>query len=336
MAQVANTYDTYDSGRNREDLDDVISRLTPAETPFRSLIGTTRIDSVHPEWLTDTLATPSVANAFIQGDVYSFQAITATTRVGNYTQISRKEFIITETQEVVSKAGPKSDYARELVKKGMELKTDQEVSMLSNNASIAGNNATAPQSGGLRAWVATNDQMGTGGVSGGFSAGLVTAATNGTKRAFTKAIMDAGIAAGYTAGGNPDILIVSPYIKSVFSTFMADANVAPQRTLTRAGSQAQLIGAADGYVSDFGVIDVVPNRQLARADSATGLYTRNAYLVDKSMLSLGVLRPIQQDKDVAKTADALPAVLKTEWTLIVRNEAAQVVYADLFGLNSTT
>jgi hypothetical protein len=248
MAQVANTYDTYDSGRNREDLDDVISRLTPAETPFRSLIGTTRIDSVHPEWLTDTLATPSVANAFIQGDVYSFQAITATTRVGNYTQISRKEFIITETQEVVSKAGPKSDYARELVKKGMELKTDQEVSMLSNNASIAGNNATAPQSGGLRAWVATNDQMGTGGVSGGFSAGLVTAATNGTKRAFTKAIMDAGIAAGYTAGGNPDILIVSPYIKSVFSTFMADANVAPQRTLTRAGSQAQLIGAADGYV----------------------------------------------------------------------------------------
>jgi hypothetical protein len=75
---------------------------------------------------------------------------------------------------------------------------------------------------------------------------------------------------------------------------------------------------------------------MATCDSATGLYTRNAYLVDKSMLSLGVLRPIQQDKDVAKTADALPAVLKTEWTLIVRNEAAQVVYADLFGLNSTT
>lgn len=335
MAQVINTYDTYTSKRGRETLSDVISRLTPSETPFLSLIGREKVEGTHPEWNLDTLATPNAANKRVQGDIYSYSAISPTSRVGNYTQISMKEFIVSETEEKVSKAGPKSDYNREMVKRGMELKIDQEVTLLSNQASLPGNSTTAPQLGGLRAWLATNDLMGASGVSGGFNTGtgVVDAATNGTQRAFTKALMDSAIATAYTAGGNPDILMVSPYLKGVFTSFMADPSVAVQRTQTKPNSQAQIIGAADGYVSDFGTLDVVPNRQLARAGAA---YARNAWLLDKSMLAVGVLRPIQQDKEVAKTSDALPGVLKTEYTLIVRNEAAQAVIADVFGMTAAS
>jgi hypothetical protein len=53
-------------------------------------------------------------------------------------------------------------------------------------------------------------------------------------------------------------------------------------------------------------------------------------------LALGILRPIAQDKDVAKTSDALPGVLKTEYALIVRNEASQGVIADVFGLTAAS
>jgi hypothetical protein len=271
----------------------------------------------------------------VQGDIYSYSAVTATSRVGNYTQISMKEFIISETEEVVVKAGPKSDYNREMAKKGVELRIDQEVTLLSNQASLPGNSTTPSQLGGLRAWVATNDIMGTGGVSGGFNSatGVVDAATNGTQRAFTKPLMDGAISAAFVAGGSPDILMLPPYLKSVFSGFMADPSVAPQRVEARRGSQAQIIGAADGYVSDFGTIDVVVNRQMARAGATLA---RNAWLIDKSKLAVGVLRPIQQDKEVAKTSDAIPGVLKVEYTLICRNEASQAVIADLFGMTATT
>ncbi len=148
MALVTNAFTSYsgDSGskRNREVFSDLISMITPEETPFYSLIRKESVDGTHPEWSTDTLATPVITNKSFEGDTYAFTAITPTVRVGNYCQISMKQFAITETQEVVSKAGPKSELGRERAKKGTDLRCDMEVSMLSNNASIAGAQATAP------------------------------------------------------------------------------------------------------------------------------------------------------------------------------------------------
>ena len=65
---------------------------------------------------------------------------------------------------------------------------------------------------GLRAWLASNDSMGTNGSSGGFnsSTGVVDAATNGDQRAFTKTILDGVIETTYKSGGSPKKLMVSP------------------------------------------------------------------------------------------------------------------------------
>lgn len=335
MAQVANTYDTTASRRNRETLSDLIDMITPEETPLYSLIGTEKVSGIKPEWNLDSLSAPNTANRRVQGDIYSFSALTATTRVGNFTQIAMKEFIVAETQEAVSKAGPKSDYNREMLKKGTELRIDMEVTILSNQASLAPTSSVPAQLGGLRAWLASNDDMGATGASGGYNTGtgLVAAATNGTQRAFTKTLLDNTIQATYTSGGSPNTLMVSPYNKRVFSTFMADANVALQRREVKGNSQVTITAAADTYISDFGPIDVIPNRQMARAGAATA---RNIFLIQPDKLAVGILRPVQEDKDVAKTSDAKPGVLKVEYTLLVKNEAAHGVIADVFGMTAST
>lgn len=49
MAQIANTFETFDATGNREELADKIYRITPAETPFLSLIGHSPISTTHPE-----------------------------------------------------------------------------------------------------------------------------------------------------------------------------------------------------------------------------------------------------------------------------------------------
>lgn len=339
MAIVTNAFSSYsgDSGskRNRETFSDLISLITPDETPFYSLIRKEKVEGTHPEWSIDTLATPVTTNKNFEGDTYSFAAITPTSRVGNYCQISTKQFAITETQEVVSKAGPKSEVGRERAKKGVELKCDIEAAMLSNNASIAGAQATPRQSAGFRAWIATNDSMNSGGSSGGFNSGtgVVDAATNGsTQRTFTKTLLDDTLELTYKAGGNPTILMLSPYAKRVFSTFMSDSNVAAFRTPLTGKSQGTIVGAADCYLSDFGMVDVVPNRQMVRASGIA----RNAYLITPDKVAKGFLRDIQEDKDVAKTGDALPRVIKAEWSLLVKNEAAHGVIADIFGTTAST
>jgi hypothetical protein len=63
---------------------------------------------------------------------------------------------------------------------------------------------------------------------------------------------------------------------------------------------------------------------------------RNVYGFDKTKWALGILRPIQRDNNAAKTGDALPGVLKVEYALISKNEAANFVVADVFGMTAST
>lgn len=332
MAVAANTYLTFDSRRNREEFSNSIHMITPEETPALTLLGRENVESTHPEWSTDTLATPDVTNAFPQGDEFTYDAITPTTRIGNYTQISRKSYIIARTQEKTLKAGPKSELGRERRKKGVELKKDMEAIILTNQASLAGSANVAGKLGGLPSWLTSNDNRGSGGSDGGFSSGsgLTVAATNGTQRAFTKVIMDDIILKAYNSGGNPTTLLVSPYVKTVFSTFMDDADVVPLRKQASGGQQT-IYGAADAYQSNFGMIDVVPNRVMANSAALA----RNAFLLDPDYAAVGIFDDIMEKKP-AITGDAEKRVLLVEYTFIMKNEAAHGIAADLFGLSAST
>lgn len=333
MAQVTGTFSSYDAVGNREDLENAIYRITPEETPFMQLIGTTKVEAVRHDWQTDTLATPA-ANAQVEGDDYTYATRNPTKRVANFTQISWKPVIVTETQDAVNKAGRDTELGYQLSKASVELKKDIEFSMLSNAASVAGDDTTARVSAGFPAWFTTNADRGAGGANGGFSSntGLVAAATNGTQRAWTKTLLDNSIQSVYTAGGNPSIIMVSPYNKRVFSTFMSDANVAPfRRPVSDNKKQGVILAAADVYQSDFGELDVLPNRVM----STSAAVARNVFIIDTSKVARGVLRPMTQDTP-AKTGDANKKVIKTEWTLVNRNEAAHGVIADVFGLTAST
>jgi Family of unknown function (DUF5309) len=66
------------------------------------------------DWQTDALAAPA-ENAYVEGDEFSAQAVTATTKYRNYTQISRKEIVVSRTQNKVNTAGRKEELAYQIV-----------------------------------------------------------------------------------------------------------------------------------------------------------------------------------------------------------------------------
>lgn len=332
MAQAANTFETYDAVGNREELADKIWQITPEKTPFLSLIGRKSISTVHPEWQTDTLGNPDTDNNQPEGNDWSYDAISPTARVGNYAQISEKSFLISRTQENTDKAGRKSELARETAKKSTELKIDMEVIALSNQAASAGsgNGATNRKLAGFRAWIATNDSLGATGSSGSFSNGIQGAASNGTQRALTKALIDEVVLSTANAGGEGNVLMMSNYNKTVASRFLDDADVVPLRKELGKGA-ATIVGAADAYLTDFGLVTFVPNVQMTRAGATIA---RNVFLIDPSMVTLGVFDDIMVNKP-AKTGDAEKRVLNVEYTLIVNNEAAHGVVADTFGISAS-
>lgn len=317
MAQATGTYSSYDGVGLREDLDNEIHNIDPYETPFYSKGRKKKVKAKYHEWQTDTLEA-SEDNAQIEGDEYSYAAPSATTRVGNYTQIFREEIIVSGTMEAVDKAGRKSELAYQLAKKGKKLKKDIEKALLNNNASVAGNDTTARELGGFPAWITTNDSRGGTGADGGFSGGIVAAATDGTQRAFTETLLKAVLKSQYDNGGKADMLSLGSFNKQAFSAFTGISELRTNYAGSNKG-QAAIIAGADFYISDFGTVTVVLNRE-QRA--------RDALLIDRSMYEIGTLRPMFIDKP-AKTGDAHKRVLLCEKTLIVNNEKAHGHVADL-------
>jgi hypothetical protein len=329
MAAVANTFLSTSAVGNREELSDVVSRITPQDTPIYSMIGKGSCKSVHPEWETDDLAAPA-ENIQPEGNDYDFDAITPPERMGNYTQIMRKTWIISGTQEVVDEAGNVQKRRYQKLKKGVEIKKDVELAIVTNNASVAG---ATREFGGLPSWIETNVNREAGGSNGGFNSGtgLTVAATNGSQRAFTKVILDDVMKQGYEEGANFRHFVCSPYVKSVFVTFMSDTNVASFRYAVEGGKGNSIVANADVYEGPFGKIMVHPNRVMTTAATA-----RNGFFIDTEFLKFLWLRKIQEDKDVAKTGDADKGVIIGEGTLKVSNEKGLGIAADLYGLTAST
>lgn len=317
MAQPTDTYDTYDAVGAKEDLSDIIYDWSPDETPFMSNIGRGKASGKFHEWQTDVLAASVDTNAVIEGDDATTTALVATIRPGNYTQISDKVPLVTGTQDVVDKAGRAGEMDYQMAKTMRELKTDVEKQMLSNKASVAGNDTTARQSAGIESWIVTNDDRGATGADGGFSAGIVAAPTDGTQRAFTETILKSVMKKRADAGATSKMtqLYMGAHVKTVASGFVG---ISDQRSDT-AGKAAKIIGAADFYLSDFGLVAFIYSQHCR---------TRSATFIDPDMVSMDVLRDFQATP-LAKTGDTTRKQILVEYTLKVNNEKAHGVAADL-------
>ena len=310
MAQPTNTYSTYDSIGQKEDLSDVIYNVAPWETPLMSKMPNNKATGTLHEWQTDTLAAVDTTPWEIEGNDAITDAAAATVRLTNYCGISDKVARVTGTQQAVDLAGRADEMNYQLVKKGRELKKDIETAIFANNIKVAGNDTLAREVAGIEAWIDTNTSAGGSGSDGSLGS---TARTDGTQRAFTESLLLDVHQAAWTNGGNPETCYVGAFNKRVASGFTGVA------TKFKDVDDKKIIASADVYVSDFGEMNIVPSRHGR---------SRTAYLIDHSMLAFSTLRNMETI-DLAKTGDSERKQLLCEWTIECRNEAAHGLVADL-------
>lgn len=312
MAVPSGTAQTYQGVINREDLSDMVYMISPTETPLLSGAGRAKAANTLHEWTTDVLAT-AANNAQIEGDDTYTAAGTVNpgTRINNRTQISRKVIRLSGTQQAVNSAGNLYTMGKQMAKASAELKRDMETALLQNTTAVVGSAGVARQLRGLEGWVATNSSLGVGGVAPNPTTN--TAPTDGTQRAFTEALLKTTLNAAWTAGGNPDTIMVGGTQKQLFSSFTGGG--------TQMGNldDKKLISAIDVYVSDFGTLKIVPNR-FQRA--------RTAFILEMDKWKVAYLRPFQTE-DLAKTGDSDAKHIVVEYTLEASNEAASAVVRDL-------
>lgn len=317
MAVPASTIQNVARIGVREDFDDKIAELFPDEAPFLKAIGRSKASNTYTEWQTDGLVAANEANAAIQGDDLANSARANTTRVGTHTQLFTKVVGSSTTVEWTNKAGRRSEMARELMKSGREIRTDQEKRFVGNYASVAATAGVAGLTAGAQAWLTSNVSRGAVGANGGFATGIVAAATNGTQRTYIESLLKTVLQSIWSAGGNAKMVITNGTQKQAEAAF---AGLATNRIDNSPnGGQLTIVAGADVYQSDFGKISFVPDRF---ADA------RSALVIDPEYWDIAIGENLTTF-DLATTGLASRKAMRTEVALRCLNQGASGVVADL-------
>lgn len=306
MTAPTGTFLTTAAIGNREDLTDIIYRISPTQTPLINMASKAKATNTLHEWQTQELASAVTNNAQVEGDDLTAKTVTVTARLTNRTQISAKKVVVSGTQQAMNPAGRKDELAYQLSMASLEIKRDMESSATQLDVL-----ATSPrQSRGLRGWVVDNVNR-NGGTLASYTAN--TGYTPGTQRAFTEAQVKDVLQQVFTAGGEPDMIMLPPAAKQTFSGFTGNA------TRFDKSEDAKLYSSVDFYVSDFGTLQCVPNRFMA---------ARDVFVLQSDKLAVAYLRPFQT-MELAKTGDAEQRELVVEWTLECRAPKAHGAIYDI-------
>jgi hypothetical protein len=315
MTMVTNAVSTYGTTTNREDLVDTVYRITPADTPFVSAVPRTKATSVLHEWSLDSLDAVNTSNAALEGDTLSRSAGSTPARKNNYCQISQRDATVTGTERAVNPAGIKDMMAFQMAKKALVLRKDIEAILLGNQGQNAGNSTTARNLRSLNAWYAGNALRNGAGADSTAATAAATDGTAGDLRTFTETLLKTAIATAYVNGGEPDLILVGPVNKQLFSAFTGRSN-------TRVAIGENTVqAAATMYASDFGDLKVVPSRTQR---------SRDVFIIDTSKIAVSYLRAFEP-QDLGRVGDADTRNLIVEYTLENRAPLAHAMIADTNG-----
>ena len=284
-------YQTYDAKTNHEDLTDVLTKIGDMTTPVYSKLRKVAAKNTIHEWSTYTHDT-AADNAQVEGAAYTYGTLTAPSRLTNYTQIFRKTFQVSNTQQAVDPAGMEDEYAFRVQVALEAIGRDIEKALV-NGTGASGASGTARKLKGILAFITTN-----------VSTGYGSSGTTGSGRDISEGELNKLIQDCYSNGGRPEWLLGSYTQVNKLAQLMSG---------TRAYNDGnkEFTSAMLVYSSPFGRLVVEGDSQIASDTLA---------VLQKDMWAIAQLRPVTK-KDTPETADAKNGVLIGELTLEARAES---------------
>jgi hypothetical protein len=276
---------------NREDLSNELTLLAPEETPLLSLCSKGKASGTFSEWTADVLSAPSTAGISEGTDVTAFDdKFASRARLGNYTQIFRRDYIVSNLQQAVSSVGP-ANVAQAEAKSMRELKRDVEAAICSDNDRSVENGAGTPYAlRGLGDWL---DSAGPSDVPAAYrtpSDSILTASPSDTT-------FNNIIASIYTVNGEANnlTLIAGVALRKVISNFQRSSGQAtsPAEAVYRVSQDAstkKITHAVTLYESDFGIVNVINANPSCMPAATRGYVVNPKYLGFNTLIPMGSTR----------------------------------------------
>lgn len=322
-------------GLIREDVMEKIWDISRIPLPFTDMVGTGSAKNEYKEWTTDELAAPDVANAVVDGADATGNDTATGARVGNHHQISDKVVRVSYRADASDTIGRAKELSYQLMRRQQELRRDVEAIALENQASVADNgDAIAGKVGGLPTWIETNYTPRAGGAAGGFNTGtkLTVAFTPATAlAALTETEVRDRVQDVYDQGGDVTKMMSIPAMIRKFSEYLFTSSARVATLMSDQGKsqeKAAAMGSVNVFVTDFGTLDLVPNRLQQKQQTVAPDDSCVVFYLDPEYLSLCYLKGYRTDM-LAKTGLAENRQMSVDWSLIVHTEKAHAMSTDI-------
>ena len=269
---------------NREDLSTELTLLAPEETPLLSLCGKGTAKSTFTEWTADKLSAPVTTGISEGSDVSTFtDKFSERARLGNYVQIFRRDFQVSNLQQAVTSVGP-ANIAQAEAKSMRELKRDVEARICSDSDRTVENGAGTPYAlRGLGAWL---DSTGPADIPAAYR----TPADSILAVAPTETSFNDIIASIFSVNGeaNSLTLVANVALRKLISNFTRSSGAAGSEavyTVNQGAESKKVTHSVQLYDSDFGIVKMINGNP----DCMTGA---SGYLVNPSYLQFNTLIPM--------------------------------------------
>lgn len=273
---------------NREDLSNELTLLAPEETPILSLAAKSRASSTFHEWIVDDLAAPNTAGISEGADVTAFtDQFAGRARLGNYTQIFRRDYLVSNLQQAVSSVGP-ANVAQAEAKAMRELKRDVEARICGASDMTAENGAGTPYTfRGLGSWISNSAQT-TNPVPSAYR----TPTASIVSSSLTESSFNDILGSIFTETGEMGslTLVANVALRKIISGFSRTQSDVTGIEVYRVNQDAEakkITFSVSLFDSDFGIVRVV-NGNPACMTSSTNL----GYVLDPKYLGFATLIPM--------------------------------------------
>lgn len=368
-SSAASQWQTYDAGPGagdtiREDLSDVITIMSPLDTPLLSMLPHVQVANDLYEWPLDDIPTPNSAAGKVEGADAVFPDVAAVGeetryRTGNSTVITAEYVDVSDSQRTVNLAGVEDEFAYQVWKKTLRMAKQMEFN-LHWGSYAAGSGATpgtARQTEGFVHWAFELGVDQTSGITAGSSTWDMTATTGrqsiyrptvhipGSAANLTRVILhDSLLTPAWRAGMQVEgcIVLLGAEMKFLVADFaVGSTGFAAINERIMPAEARTMIDTIDIIRTDFGYIYMNLDRYLDGPDGRTVILQKTTspsfrtfrlnqtiLIFQPGMLEIAVMRPASFTL-LAKIGDATKGMCVMEAGTKLLNPLGLIMGTDL-------
>jgi hypothetical protein len=277
---------------NREDLSNELAILAAEDTPILSLCGKGKATSTFSEWTVDSLAPPATTGISEGSDVTSFSDKFADrARLGNYVQLMRRDYLVSNLQQAVTSVGP-ANIAQAEAKSMREIKRDIEATIASDNEMTVENGAGTPYGmRGLGKWIQSTAQA-----TNPVPAAYRTPSGSIISSTISESSFNSLIGSIFSRNGemNSLTLVANVALRQLISNFTraTPASAGVTYHVNQDATSKAITLSVNLYDSDFGLVKIVNGNPSCMPTGTTnvGYVINPKYLGFNSLIPMGATR----------------------------------------------